>query len=117
MPEQAMPKHVRPSELLSAFDELDREMAEALADKHEGDARSAARLLLEFQNLPLRIYGRACLVLACVDKVDRLDMARELVRVAELSNEAAGAGRAEQELLDECKAIRDQIQARYSNQG
>lgn len=92
-------------------------MAEALADKREGDARSAARLLLEFQNLPVRIYGRACLVLACVDKVDRLDMARELVRVAELFNEAAGAGKAEKELLDECKAIREQIQARYNNAG
>ncbi|GIZ43428.1 hypothetical protein CKM354_000665600 [Cercospora kikuchii] len=77
MSEQAMPERVQRSELLSAFNELDREMAEALAENREEDARSAARLLLDFEHLPLRIYGRACLVLACVHKVDRLDMAQE----------------------------------------
>lgn len=96
--------------------DLQPQMHQALRADNDSFAIATARSLLENADLPLLLRARSCMVLACSEVPDFLEMAHEAVRIGELCNSKPEPGEREKKLLENCKSIRDQALKRFEDE-
>ncbi|KAF2210313.1 hypothetical protein CERZMDRAFT_86062 [Cercospora zeae-maydis SCOH1-5] len=89
-------------------------MLKAHSEDRNEYAESTARMLLENADLPLLIRARACMIIGCSIDPDFLDMAKEVVRIAELGYSLCdNPGDFERALVRNCKEVLEEAQAAY----